>query len=271
MRKHIATLAIILGCTSPALSWGLVEKCENDPSESLKRAVIGIERAFDDDEIYTENYRKVYGIRGTGWFLNKRTLTLVEHVATGAKFTHDWKVVRLFWSNERDTEEKSSVEVRVRIKQYVPTGVPSERLVLLELDQEVNGAAIAKLAGSPLQRNETVVAIGYLNRELRFGNGRFVLPEPTGQPDPDAKPPQRHLSFEVADMQRNLPAGDRYAFDHGSSGTPIFNCAGDVVAVMAAVLTKELSFGGKTIQRTTAWGSANMLAVSPHELHNMKR
>ncbi len=271
MRKHIATLAIILGCTSPAFSWALVEKCENDPSESLKRAVVGIERAFDDDEIYVENMRTVYGMRGTAWFLNKRTLTLVEHVATGAKLTRDWKPVRLFWSDARDTNENHSVDVRIRISQEVQTGVPGEGLVLIELEREVDGAVVPKLAGAPLRRNETIVGIGYLNTELRFANGRFALPKPSAEPDHHAKPPKRYLPFEMVDMDRNPPVGDRYVFDHGSSGAPLFNCEGGVVGVVAAFLSKEMSMFGKTIRYTTPWGEANVMAVSVSELHNVKR
>jgi hypothetical protein len=54
---------------------------------------------------------------------------------------------------------------------------------------------------------------------------------------------------------------DRHVLDHGSSGAPVFDCTGRVVAVVDNLFTTTMQFMARTIRISTAWGHPNVVSV----------
>jgi hypothetical protein len=46
---------------------------------------------------------------------------------------------------------------------------------------------------------------------------------------------------------------DRLVLDHGSSGAPVFDCTGRVVAVVDNLFTTTMQFMARTIRISAAW------------------
>ena len=264
MLKLVSTVIFILSASRSVFAED--PSCTPNPSESLRRTVVGIERIFDPDEIFVdEHYVTIYGIKGSAWFLDTHTVATIEHVVTGAKLSTDWKEVRLFWSDEKDEKESHSTHVRVRLKD-VAVGIRTlESIITLELEQAVEGVKIAKLRARPLQRNEAVVGIGYTADVLRFVEGRLAFPESDSATD-GADAPSPYLPFEMVDREKKEGIGDRYALNNGSSGAPIFDCDGNVVAMVTKFSKQTMSFFGNEVEVTTPWGQANIFGVSTMSL-----
>ena len=68
--------------------------------------------------------------------------------------------------------------------------------------------------------------------------------------------------FEITD------GNDRMALDYGSSGAPVLDCSGRVVAVVANLLTQTI---GGQVRVTTAWSMPNVLTVPVSVLHEVRR
>ncbi len=171
------------------------------PSESLSRAVVGIERRFEPHEVVRE-FNTLHGIRGTAWFLNSTTIVTAAHVIEASKLTKEWKEVKLFWSDARDKPESNSVLTHVRIKDSMIIDPRVEPLITLELEQSVAGAATLKIRATPLRRSEKVFAMGYKDQTLRFGEGRLAFPEPSDNPPDDGQPPLPYIPFELVDTEK---------------------------------------------------------------------
>jgi hypothetical protein len=54
---------------------------------------------------------------------------------------------------------------------------------------------------------------------------------------------------------------DRLVLDYGASGAPVFECTGQVVAVVSNLFTTSMQFMSRTIRISTAWGHPNVVSV----------
>jgi hypothetical protein len=105
----------------------------------------------------------------------------------------------------------------------------------------------------PLMPEDRVVTLAYLHDNQRSVAGRFVEYASDGRLAGAAL-------FEMFD------GNDRLVIDHGASGAPVFDCKGQIAAVISTVITQILQtpFGGMRI--STAWGFPNVVSVPVQQL-----
>jgi hypothetical protein len=233
-----------------------------DPS-TLVATTVGIARYFTDEE---RPELSIDGYRATAWFFRSaRYLVSIAHFVDDAPAfpKAQWTMIEL---RQRD----ASVRVKARLLTVVK-GLP-EGLAVLELAEPFPRARPLKLRETPLSRNEPVRSIAYVDG-LRFASGKFSEVMASGDiptDHPFAKVPPGSGLFEMWDI-RELN-NDRYVLDHGASGAPIVDCAGNVAAVTSSILTQgTLNLAGRKVRLTTPWGMANNTAALIQPLFDFAR
>jgi hypothetical protein len=201
-------------------------------------STVSIMRHFDDKE--QEEQPGVLGIRGTGWFLSPTSMVTVEHVAAAMKLSdRNWKQVEIGTG-----ESKQSVPVRIQRL----AGSDAQKIAVLELQTAFPGAQGFQLRMEPLLPEEPVVSLAYPGGRLRVVGGRF---KQYGDGD-------RFAGTALLEM---YDGDDRLVLDHGSSGAPVVDCSGRVVAVVSNLFTTTIRFMSTTRRISTAWGSPNVVSV----------
>ena len=206
----------------------------------LAHAAVGITRMFDASE-----KQRIDGVAGSGWFLAPKLLVTVAHVAEGMRLSErEWKPVQL---RDGDTFEK----IDVRLQRIVGTG--PEKIALIETAAPLGSARPLALRKEPLAAEEPVISRAYRSDRMRTAQGRFVGYGTQGRFAGGAL-------FEIYD------GNDRMALDYGSSGAPVLDCSGRVVAVVANLLTQTIA---GQVRVTTAWSMPNVLTVPVSVLHEL--
>jgi hypothetical protein len=214
-----------------------VEAACIDPA-ALANAAVSIMRHFDGKE--QEAQPGVLGIRGTGWFLSPASMVTVEHVAAAMKLSDQhWKHVEI-----AKGESKQSIPARI----HRLAGSHTQKIAVLELQTAHSGARGLQLRMEPLVPEEPVVSLAYPGGRLRVVGGRFVQ---YGDGD----------KFAGTALLEMYDGNDRLVLDHGSSGAPVVDCAGRVVAVVSNLFTTTIPFLSGAIRVSTAWGSPNVVSV----------
>jgi len=209
---------------------------------------VSIMRHFDDAE--RQERPGVLGIRGTGWFLSPTSVVTVEHVAAAMKLSdQQWKDIEM-------TEGETTQSIPVRIRRLA--GPHAQKIAVLELQAAYSGAHGLQLRMEPLVPDEPLVSLAYPRGRLRVVGGRFV---------------QYGDSDRLADaaLLEMYEGNDRLALDYGSSGAPVVDCAGRVVAVVNNLFTTTIPFMSSGIRVSTAWGSPNVVSVPVPVLKDFAR
>lgn len=204
----------------------------------LAPSTVSLTREFGEGEGNAQP--EVTGIRGTGWFLSARLIVTVAHVAEGMRLSSGK------WSDLKIRERESSETIPVRLLRIV--GVHAEKLAILELKAPFNGATALPTRTEPLVPGERVIALGYPGGRFRTAEGRFVQ---FGADD-------RTAGAALLEMH---DGDDRLVLDHGSSGAPVLDCAGSVVAVVANTFSQTLRFRSQVIRISTPWQSPNVASI----------
>ena len=225
-----ASSAVAADCVEPA---------------TLARSTVSITREFREADATTKP--DLIGIRGTGWFLSSRLIVTAAHVADAMQLTPgDWTDLQI---RERDTLRSSPARV-VKI-----LGFQAEKLAVLELKTSFPGATALPVRAAPLIPEERVTSLGYPGGRLRTAEGRFV------QFGSDNQTAGAAL-IEMSDGE------DRLVLDHGSSGAPVVDCAGQVVGVVAKTFSQTIRFQSQVIRISTPWQSPNVVAIPITEVRD---
>jgi hypothetical protein len=227
---------LALACAAAPFAPFTASACED--RAVLANAAVGITRMFDESE-----KQQIDGVAGSGWFLAPKLLVTVAHVAHGMRLSErEWKSVQL---RDGDAFEK----IDVRLQRIVGTG--PEKIALIETAAPLGSARPLALRKEPLAAEEPVISRAYRSDRMRTAQGRFVGYGTQGRFAGGAL-------FEIYD------GNDRMALDYGSSGAPVLDCSGRVVAVVANLLTQTI---GGQVRVTTAWSMPNVLTVPVSVLH----
>jgi len=206
-------------------------------STQLAHSTVSITRYFDDNERTEAN---VVGIQGTGWFQSPTTIVTVEHVVAAMGLsTTVWKSLNI-------QDGANSLFIPMRIQRLA--GSRTEKLVVLELQTAFSEARSVTVRTSPLTPEDRLVAFAYPNRQPRFVGGRFVQYATDG-------------NLAGSALLEIYEGNNRLVIDHGASGAPVFDCEGQVAAVIVTVITQifRTPFGEQRI--STAWGTPNVISV----------
>ena len=149
-------------------------------------------------------------------------------------------------SKSRFWTEENKQSIPVRIRQLV--GSHAEKIVVLELQTAFAGAHGFELRMKPLVTEEAVVSLAYPGGKLRVAGGRFV----------QYGDGERFAGTALLEM---YDGNDRLVLDHGASGAPVFDCTGQIVAVVSNLFTTTVQFMSRAIQVSTAWGNPNVVSV----------
>jgi hypothetical protein len=205
----------------------------------LAHSTVAIAHYFDDDERATARIG-VVGAQGTGWFLSPTTIVTVAHVAEGMKLsTRVWKLIEI-----QDGDDLHSIPARIQRL----AGSHQEKLAVLELQKPIAGARMMAIRTTPVAAEDRVVTLAYPDGHLRFVGGRFVRIGEDGR-------------LAGAALLEMYDGNDRLAVDYGASGAPVFDCEGQVAAVVTTVITQTLAWASDDIRISTAWGTPNVVAV----------
>ena len=209
----------------------------------LAHSTVSITRYFDEAERNAQS--DLVGIQGTGWFQSPTNIVTIEHVATAMGLsTQDWKPLDI-------KDGADSKLISARIQRWVEGG--TEKLAVLELQAAFPAARSVAIRMAPLVAEDRVVTLAYPDQSPRFVSGRFVQYVTDG----------RLAGTALLEMYEG---DNRLAIDHGASGAPVFDCEGQVAAVISTVIVQTLStpFGARRI--STAWGSPNVVSVPVQQL-----
>jgi hypothetical protein len=219
----VAASRVEAGCIDPAMA---------------AHSTVSIMRHFDDEE--QEARPGVVGIRATGWFLSPTLMVTVEHVAVAMKLSdRNWRQIEI-----GEGEGKQSTPARIKRV----AGSNAQKIAVLELQTAFSGAQGFRLRMEPLAPEEPVVSLAYPGGRLRVVGGRFVQ---YGEGD----------KFAGTALLEMYDGNDRLVLDHGSSGAPVLDCAGRVVAVVSNLFTTTIPSISGAIRVSTAWGSPNVVSV----------
>jgi hypothetical protein len=208
-----------------------------DPA-TLASSTASITSYFDDDD--KPPMAGILGVRGTGWFLSPWTMVTAEHVADGMRLS------KLSWKRVEIANDKIKQSTAMRILRA--DGSNEEKLVVLELLAHVAGARSLETRMRPLATDEPVVSLAYPGSQLRLARGRFVQ---YGE----------GIKFSGTALFEIYDGNDRLVLDHGSSGAPVLDCDGRVVAVVSNLFTQTLQFPFRAVRISTAWGQPNVISV----------
>ena len=226
----LATSRVEAGCIDPA---------------TLAHSTGSITRYFDERE--QQPRPGVVGISGTGWFLSPNSMVTVEHVAAAMRLSdQNWKEIEI-----RKGEDKQSIPARISHL----AGSYAEKIAVLELQTAFSGARGVQLRMKPLVPEEPVVSLAYPGDRPRVAGGRFVRYGDGA----------RLAGTALLEM---YDGNDRLVLDHGASGAPVVDCAGQVVAVVSNLFTTSMQFMSRTVRISTAWGSPNVVSVPISALKN---
>jgi len=167
-------------------------------------------------------------------------MVTAEHVSAAMGLSdQSWKQLEIV-----DGENRQSISARLlRL-----AGSHAEKIAVLELRAPFSDAGSLKIRMHPLAPEERVVSLAYPRTHLRFAAGRFVQ---YGDGD-------RFAGTALLEM---YDGEDRLVLDHGSSGAPVLDCDGRVVAVVSNLFTQSLQFLSHGIRVSTAWGQPNVVSV----------
>ncbi|MGA7734620.1 MAG: hypothetical protein WCB22_04040, partial [Pseudolabrys sp.] len=93
----------------------------------------------------------------------------------------------------------------------------------------------------------------YPDQNPRFVSGRFVQHVTDG----------RLAGSALLEMYEG---DNRFAIDHGASGAPVFDCEGQIAAVVSIVITQILQTPFGVLRTSTAWGTPNVVSVPVHQM-----
>ena len=85
----------------------------------------------------------------------------------------------------------------------------------------------------------------------RLVSGRFV---------------QYAIDGRLAGTAEMYEGDNRFAVDHGASGAPVFDCEGQIAAVISTVITQVFQTPFGVLRTSTAWGTPNVVSVPVQKL-----
>jgi hypothetical protein len=243
MRLGLLSFFFVMVISAPG--WGATGCI--DPA-TLVRSTASITRYFGDKE--KEARSGVLGISASGWFLSPTLMVTVEHVSASMNLSdQSWKQVEV-----RRGENKQSIGMRVRGL----VGSHAERVALLELETAFADAQGFQPRTESLLPEEPLVSLAYPDEHLRVASGRFVQ---YGDGD----------KFAGMALLEMYDGDDRLVLDHGSSGAPVLDCEGRVVAVVSKLFLSTIYFMSQTIRIPTGWGSPNVVSLPAAGLRDFAR
>ena len=141
--------------------------------------------------------------------------------------------------------------ISARIQRWVGGG--TEKLVVLELQAAFPTARSVAIRTAPLIPQDRLVTLAYPNQNLRFVSGQFTKYATDG----------RLAGTALLEMYEG---NNRFALDHGASGAPVFDCEGQVAAVISNVIEQIFQTPFGKLRTSTSWGSPNVVSVPVHQL-----
>jgi hypothetical protein len=237
--RTLITLGIIGLLSSISIGSATEKECTKAQVALVADTTFQVNHMLADNELVIDEKTgaRIYGYNGTGWRHGKRTIATIEHLVVAMKLEFDiWKPITLSSSPAEYGTPTSFLKTEARLVYLDPTEDNVEGGALIEIaDDFPDWVEVVKVRPEPLKKDEPVMSIGYTNETLRFATGALNFPEPSESDEGRPEEPSAYLPFELADNDKT----DRLAMDHGASGGPIFDCDGEVVAMIANVRTQE--------------------------------
>lgn len=225
------------------------------PTKDLIDTTVSIARIFNAGDYH--EFESIT-LRGTAWFIKRTEMVAIEHVVKEFGLSvEEWQTINIvqqypgsIWWNE--------VAVLARIK-HVPSEDTPEKLYVLELKEPLAWPIqVVSIRTTPFVIGERAVGIGYSGGVLHSARGQYIhfpLLASLGNPD-------YFTGFElIHEIERDVLLA-------GSSGGPIFDCNGMVIAVISHIFP-ESHYGALPRSpdgRAVLLGVANVLGIPLHHI-----
>lgn len=246
MLRTVVATAVLLGFCSAASADGFLPDCPEGtrlPMKSIAWMTMPSDSGIEGERL-----------GGTVWFISRQQVVAILHGHSAV--LEDWTEITLETGNVLGFAPTIRTATLARVSQVIDTGAP-EQLYVIELAETFTDIEVPRVRFGAPGDNEPVYSLTYHDNLFSVATGRHVLPKQSSDLDQQTEPPPPFLMFELADPAEK----DRLIVDHGSSGSPIFDCSGHVVASATLVVSQEKNFLGTTVRMSSAWGDPNVFGT----------
>jgi len=195
---------------------------------------------------------------GTAWFHKSgKYLVTALHVVNVMNITNNWEDVAIY---QPDAAGKLILKKTIPMRLNFVYPIRADGVAILELKQKFKKAKPLHIRTTSPVVGEKLTGIGYFDGRVHYSKGncaKFDLFGKTNQPN------------EVFLELRN--ARDSIALDAGSSGGPVFDKEGHVVAIVIASTSLSLTFGdGSKLRIAAPNGYATNIGIPLSEMAQVK-
>lgn len=228
-------------------------------AKSLTNSTVCIKRVcFECKDVNCNEIEKTF-ISATAWFYKSgKFLVTARHVASGMGLTsNDWSEIELW---RPDATGQLILTDKISARSYYEHSFFTDGIAILELERPVQKIKPLKIRTSPLLKGERLKSLGFFGKKAHFAEGRFLFQESVAKGN--------RSNFALFEMRNRE---DIAALDYGSSGAPLLDWRGNVVAIATISMSySQKSADGEEMPSSAPRGEGTNKGVPLSVLRDFK-